>query len=226
MNPTKTTGRILGLLFLLTTIAGGIGTTIRGLSGSDVDTSAFLVSVLENTNKMNLAISLDMLSSLIAVLIALYIFPFINAFNQRLAVGYFGIASINFVILTVSNVIHVALLSVSTDFAALENSVDYPYFIALGKMLYSSYYWVHFFMLLMYSIGGSLLYFYLLKARLIPSWLAIWGLLASVIVFAGGALQLAGLSVSMLLFVQNGIFLLTFIGWLLIVGFRPKAYQE
>ncbi|WP_240473027.1 DUF4386 domain-containing protein [Eudoraea adriatica] len=142
-----------------------------------------------------------------------------------MAIAYLAIAGINFTIIVVSNIIHVNLLSLSEEFA-LTTSATNEYYTTLAKMLYDAYYWTHFLMLMMYSLGGLVLYYFLFRSKLIPGWLSIWGILASIVVFFGGALQLADIKVSGLLFVQNGIYVLTFIVWLLVKGFNPKYIKE
>ncbi len=222
MSTIANRGRQLGLLFLAAFIAGATGTIYRGLSGTNRDSAEFLNHVLENGSTMQWAIGLDMLASAIAVFIALYMFPLIRKLKAQLAIAYVGIAMINFVVITLSNVIHISLLSVASDFAVSEAD-SISHFITLAKMHYDAYYWVHFLMLMLYSVGGSVLYYFLYKVRLVHRWLAVWGLLASVIVFLGGALQIADIAVPFWLFVQNGIYMLTFIGYLLVLGFRKAA---
>ncbi len=223
MQITKNTGRIVGFLFLLATIAGGWGTSIRGLSGARDNIIAFLNSVAENASQMKLAIGLDMLGSGIGVLIAIYLYPIIKKYSARLAIAYVGIGLVNFTIITISNVIHWSLISVGANYADTTAS-DAPHFATLAIIHYEGYYFAHFLLLMCYAIGGSVLYYSLFKIKLIPLWLAVWGLLASSIVFAGGALQLAEIPVSFYLFIQNGVFILTFIGYLLAMGFRTEKY--
>ncbi len=224
MQITKNTGRIVGFLFLLTAIAGGWGTSIRGLSGARDDIMAFLNRVIENTGQMKLAIGLDMISSVIAFVIAIYLYPIIKKYSQRLAMAYVGIGFISFAIITMSNVIHWSLISVGANYGDTIAS-EAPHFATLAIMHYEGYYWLHFILLMGYAIGGSILYFFLFKTNLVPKWLAIWGMLAQIIVFAGAALQLFEIPVSFYLFIQNGIFILTFIVFLLIMGFRTEKYN-
>ena len=225
MALTKKSGRILGFLFLLTVLAGATGTAFRGLGGADANSTAFLEQIMQLTGQMKLAISLDILASAIGVGIAIFLYAFIKKYEQRLAIAYLAIAGINFTIIVVSNIIHVNLLSLSEEFA-LTTSATNEYYTTLAKMLYDAYYWTHFLMLMLYSIGGLVLYYFLFRSKLIPGWLSIWGILASIVVFFGGALQLADIKVSGLLFVQNGIYVLTFIVWLLVKGFNPKYIKE
>ncbi len=223
MQITKNTGRIVGFLFLLTVITGGWGTAIRGLSGARDNIIAFLNSVSENASQMKLAIGLDMLGSAIAVLIAIYLYPIIKKYSERLAITYVGIAFITFSIITISNVIHWSLISVGANY--VDTASEAPHFATLGIMHYEAYYWAHFLLLMCYAIGGSVLYYALFKIKLIPLWLAVWGLLAQTIVFIGAALSILDISVPFYLFLQNGVFILTFILFLLIMGFRTEKYN-
>ncbi|NAY92425.1 DUF4386 family protein [Muricauda sp. JGD-17] len=223
MKATKKSGRTLGVLFLSTIALGVIGTIFRGLSGTDIDTLDFLSMVAEKANEMKWAIGLDIVGSATMLVITLFLFPLIKKFSPRLALGYVGLAIINFVIIVVSNILHVMLLSLSTNISADATIPATENLIATGKMLYESYYWTHFLMLVLYSIANSMLFYFLLKEQYLPKWLSIWGLMASALVFVGGALQLAEIEVSFLLFAQNGIFMLFFTGWLLIRGFKDPS---
>jgi hypothetical protein len=225
MALTTKTGRILGFLFLLTVLAGATGTAFRGLGGAEANSTEFLEDILLHMGQMKLAISLDILASTIGVGIAIFLYSFIKKYNQRLAIAYLAITGINFTIIVVSNIIHVNLLSLSEEYA-VTTATTTDHFTTLAKMLHEAYYWTHFLMLMLYSLGGLVLYYFLFKTRLIPGWLSIWGILASIVVFFGGALQLADIKVSGLLFVQNGIYVLTFIAWLLIKGFNPMYIKE
>ncbi|MEM8506920.1 MAG: DUF4386 domain-containing protein [Bacteroidota bacterium] len=217
-------GRRLDLLFLISAIAGGTGTAYRGLSGADINSIAFLHQRIENTGKMQLAIGLDVIGSAIVVFIAIYVFLIVRKLNHQLGMAYVAIAMINFVVITLSNLVHISLLSVAADLTIAGTS-DHTHYITLAKMHYEAYYWAHFLMLLLYGIGGSVLYYFLYNTHLLPRWLAVWGLFASLVVFLGGALQIVGISVSILFFVQNGLFILTFMGYLHPVGFRKTSFN-
>lgn len=225
MKLTKKSGRLLGLLFLASVITGATGTALRGLSGIDANTTGFLLEIIKSTSQMKQAIYLDMFGSALGVAIAVFLYPFIKKFSVRMALTYTGIALVNFAIITLSNVIHIALLNVASQFEMAGGSNPENYTV-LSSMLHDAYYWIHFIMLILYAFGGVVLYFFFFKTKLVHQWLAVWGIIASLIVFAGGALQLADQNVSFLLFIQNGIFVLSFIVYLIILGFRPSHCKE
>ncbi len=224
MQITKNSGRIVGFLFLITVIVGGWGTSIRGLSGARDNITEFLNRLVSTSGQMKLAIALDMLGSAIAVFIAIYLYTYIKKYSARLAIAYIGIALISFAIITMSNAVHWSLLTVGADFHGTTLS-EAPYFASLAIMHYESYYWLHFILLMCYAIGGSILYYFLLKTSLVPKWLALWGIIAQTIVFTGAVLQLLDIPVSFYLFIQNGIFMLSFILFLLVAGFKTEKYN-
>ncbi|XLS29133.1 DUF4386 domain-containing protein [Flavobacteriaceae bacterium M23B6Z8] len=225
MKLTKNTGRILGLLFLTSVIAGATVTMLRGLAGFEPNTEGFLLELIKNASQMKNAIYLDMLSSTIGIVIAVFLYPYLKKYDLRLAVTYLGISFVSFALIALSNVTHFGMLTVASEFqiAGGSNPENYTTFT---KMLYEGYYWIHFLVLTLYAVGGFLLYLFFFKTKLIHQWLAIWGIVASLVVFMGGALQLAEQSVSFLFFLQNGIFVLSFIIYLLIFGFRAVHYKE
>ncbi len=225
MQPTKYSGKILGFLFLASVFTGGAGTFLRGLSGSESNTTTFLIHIFENSNTMKLAISLDTLGSAISVAIAIFLFPFISQYSKRIAMAYFSTAIINFVVIAVSNLVHYGLITLAAAYDTSTTS-NIAYFTTLSEMLFTMYYAMHFLMLLIYGVGGLLLFYYLAKTHLVPKWLAYWGMAAATIVFVGGGLQLADIEVSFLLFGQNGIMILFFIGWLLVKGFHIKDLKK
>jgi len=137
-----------------------------------------------------------------------------------MALTYFGIAFATFIIVAVSNVFHISLLSLGSEYTTASGT-NTDYFKTLGLMGYEAYYALHFLMLVLYAVGEIVLFYFFLKTGLLPKWLVAWGILANCVVFIGGALQLFDVPVSFYLFMQNGIFVLSLIIWLLIMGFRP-----
>ena len=219
MHITKNTGRILGLLFLAAAITGGLGTSMRGLSGIEPNTVSFLLELIKSNPQMKQAIYLDILSSTLSVVMAIFLYPYIQSYSTRLAVTYSGIAFVNFVLIVVSNTIHFEMLTLAAEYSLAQGKNPENYTPFTG-MLHDAYYKIHFLILLLYGIGGIVLYYFLLKTNLVYQWLAGWGIIASLIVLLGGLLQFVEIKVSFYLFLQNGLFVLSFIVYLLIMGFR------
>ena len=63
------------------------------------------------------------------------------------------------------------------------------------------------------------------RSRLVPRWLAGWGLVGYALHMVGAGAELFGLPVSLVLLIPGGIFEVTLAIWLLVKGFTPSAYD-
>ncbi len=221
MAITKNSGRILGLLFLIVMILGGLGISYRGLAEIKIEDVSFLSNIAENVNTMYVAIALDMLSNVFIVFIAFFVYRLVKKNKLPFTKVYLGIALLNFTVIIISNLIHSWLLSMSFEFESTTMAVNQDD-IATAKILYNSFFSAHFLTLILSSVANCFLFYFLFKVQVMAKWLAVWGIAASVIVSIGGLLQLLNIEVSFLLFAQNGIFMLVFILWMLIFGFKIK----
>lgn len=216
MQTKKHTGRLTGLLFLATFIAGVIGTINRGLTDGEAGTAEFISNLVATISQMKLAIGLDTLTGMITIIISIFLYPLMEKFSKRLAIAYVLVTAINFTIVTLSNSLHLSLIYL------VDSDQTSDIILPLSSMFYNAYYSLHFLILILYSFNGATLYYFMIKSRLMHQWIGIWGLVASFFVFIGGLLQLLEFSVPFVLFAQNGIFMLVFICYLLVAGFREE----
>ncbi len=219
MNSIKKTGRVTGILFLLMILAGMPGTYLRGLSTSLVASPNFLSEVFENLLQMKIAILLDLIAGAIGIGIAIVLFPILKLYKKSMAFWYLGLWLVGFAVTIVSNITHLSLLSLSQEFHKL-GAPDVGYFKTLGALKVEEYYWAHFFILILFSVGASLLYYTLFKTRLIPRFLSIWFIVSVALVFTATWLQIFDYSVSFIFYGQNGVHLLVLTFWLIVKGFN------
>ncbi|MEW7293008.1 DUF4386 domain-containing protein [Aquimarina sp. 2304DJ70-9] len=222
MYTNKKTGRIVGVLFLIVFIIGALGTSLRGLSTSLVESENFLATVHENSLQMKIAILLDIISSTVGVGIAIFLFPFLKKYNNYIALLYLTFWIIEFSIIMVSNITHFSLLSLSQEFVQ-GNVSDPTYFNMLGFLKFEEYYWAHFLILIVYSSGAALFYYLLYKVKLIPRLLSAWAFIAVTIVFIVTWMQIFDYSVSFVFYLQNGVHFIVISIWLIVKGFNSTV---
>ena len=218
----KKSGRIIGVLFLLTMLIGIVGMNLRGLSTSLAESPTFLNDVFENSFMMKTAVLLDILAASISLIIAVILFPIIKHYSQGLALSYFGLYITYFVVIIVSNIDHLSLLSLSKQFVKTK-SPDTANFNMLGLFQIESYYSSHFLSLIILSVALAILYYFLYQTKLLPRFLCIWGILAVTIVFTSTWLQIFDYDVNFIVYAQNGLFMLFFTIWLLVKGFNSST---
>ena len=221
MENNKKTGRIVGILFLLLVGIGAPGASLRGLSSALLTSPDFLEVIFEKSSEMRVSIFLDILATAVGVIIAIYLYPFLRRYHKALALAYLVAWVVQFATVLVSDINHLTLLSLSQDY--VENNVrDMNYYRSTGLALLKGYVWAHLLSLIIFSTGGVLLYSQLLRAKLLPAIILIWGIIAVSLVHVATWAQVFGYTVSFNWYMQNGVHILVFTGWLLIRGFNQS----
>lgn len=215
MSSHRKTARIVGLLFLLLLITGISGIILRELSPS-------LKDVFENSTQIKISILFDLIASTVAVGIAVLLFPILKIFNYNIALWYFGFSIVGFATIVVSNVSVFSLLTLSEEYVKL-GSPDTDYFQTLGVLKLGEYFGAHFMGLIIHTFGASMFYYLLFQSKLLPRFLSVWGLIAITLVLSATLLQIFDRSVSMILYLPNGLLQILIGIWLIIKGFNSSA---
>jgi len=158
---------------------------------------AVLISTL--TNSKTLVMGAELICGLSVIGIALIMFPLFKPYNKSVSNMYFGFRWAEGILIIITGIL----------------------FVAGGKSmleLRSLIYAVHDYI---FAIGALFFYYLLLKSRIIPAWLSIWGFLASIIVIISnllGALEV--ITPSMLLFLPIILNELLLAVWLIAKGLK------
>lgn len=226
MKSNQKLGRIVGILLVLVIAVGVPSLSLRGLSGLDTSDPNYLQLLYENALNTRYAVVLDILSSTIWLAIVLLLFKRIKEYDIKLALAILSIWLINFGIVIYGDISTLSLLELAQHYA-LETGFPTDVLMTLGDLKIEDYYGSHFLALISYATATFLFYYFLLKSKYIPAWLAIWGMLAMTLVFSASWANIFKLDVSFYFYSQNGIHLILFMGWLLFKGFAtPKTIKD
>jgi hypothetical protein len=173
MVTTRTAATVIGVLFLAADAAGAAALLVGGrLVSAPVDVAALQA----HGNRVVAAALLTLLMGVLLALIPVVGFPVFRRHDEVLATGYLvfrgalemiGYAATAFVWLAMAHIAPVPGGSaVINALARLPDAAINPYVDII------------------FGLGALILSWLLLRARLVPGWLAVWGL-------AGGALYLA-----------------------------------
>ena len=221
MKSNKKIGQLVGLLLLLIMSAGIPGTFLRGINSSLASKPDFLNTIVEDAMLMRLSITLDMLAASLWIGIIILVFPLIKAYKESIAMAFFGLWMVYFGVIIFGNISHLSLLSLGEEFS--NTSFVNPETLRItGLIKIKDYLWSHHMALMLYASATSIFYFFLYKSKLLPKYLAIWGMIAMGIVFTASWFQIFNLPVSLYAYGQNGIHMIVFTTWLLIKGFNSS----
>jgi len=224
MNP-RNTARIVGILFIIATVApistifflGFLGGAVSGEPIPD-----FLVNVSTNEMQVIIGMLIELIWALAVVGIPVMLFPILKKHNEGLALGFFSLRFIEAVSVIVHSIILLSLLTLSQEFVKA-GAPDASYYLPLGTLLLAARDWT--FMIgsgLVWSLSALLLNYVLYRSKLIPRWLSGWGLVGAVLSFATYFLGFFSINLTDFLFLPIALQEMVFAVWLIVKGFNPS----
>ena len=186
MFADKTTARIVGVLFIIGTVTAIVG---GALVEEPLKRSNALVAVAGSEGRVVTGVLLELVLAASVAGIGALLFPVLRRRNEGLAMGYVCTRILESVLLLAASVSGLVFLNLSQDHgrAGVDGLAPLGNAVLAGRDRSSVVGG-----LVMLGVSTLILNSLLLTAKLVPSWLARWGLIAGAFVLACGALQLYG----------------------------------
>ncbi len=191
MKTDRTTARVVGGLFIVGTVAGGLG---LALSQPLVDASDYLTKLSLHEDRVATGALLTLIMGVALVGTSIVIYPVLRRHSERLALGYVVARTVESVIYIIDAVLLLTLLTVSRGFVDA-GAPDASHFQTLGDAVLGARDWAGGAVLDLTAFGLSalILNYALYGARLVPRWLSVWGLAGASLYMAAGAMVMYGL---------------------------------
>jgi hypothetical protein len=223
MDTNRKTAIIVGVLFIIGTVAGILSVVF---TGAILNAPDYLMKVSANENKIIIGALFVLVMGFVLAMVPVIMFPIFKKYNEVLAIGYVvfrgALETITSIIIAISWLL---LLPLSQEYVKAV-SPDTSYFQTFGTLLQR----VAQLPMGVFVFGlGALIFYYLLyQSKLIPRWLSVWGIIAIILSLITGVLILFGLQsdFSASNFIMNfPIFLqeMVMAVWLIVKGFNPSA---
>lgn len=220
MNSSRKTARIVGVLFIIATVAYSIGIS---LIDSLMDAPVDLINVSSNENQVIIGALLVLIDAVAVVGIGVMMFPILRKHNEALALGYVAARVVESVLFVVSVITVLTILTLSQDFVQAGVS-DASHFQTIGIVLRAAGDWATVLGLgLAFALSALILNFSLFQSKLIPRWLSAWGLVGAALVFANYLLQSFSINPVEILFLPIAVQEMVFAVWLIVKGFDSSA---
>jgi hypothetical protein len=215
MNTNKNTAKIVGILFIIGTAAGVLSVVF---TGSILGAPDYLSKVSANETKIIVGSLLVLIMGFALAMVPVMMFPIFKKYNETLALGAVIFrGALEFMTYIAIAVSWLLLLTLSKEYIKA-GSPDMSHFQTSGALLLGAVDWISQALAIVFSIGAFMIYFLFYKSKLIPSWLAIWGLTGSILYLASPLLHIFNFKLDFLmapLALQEMILAL----WLIIKGF-------
>ena len=224
MNSNKKIARIVGILFIIATVAGFIGLFLLiSLNSPD-----YLVNLSANGGRIIMGAIFTLIMAAAMASIPAMISPILKKYNEALTLGYAIFWTIQVVFIVIGVIGTLLLLTLSQQFV-MAGAPDASYFQTLGTLLQTLINnWGSLIISIFFSISALILNYILYQSKLIPRWLAIWGLVGAVLHIAGGLLGMFSVvaessALGMVFVMPLALEEMVFAVWLIAKGFNPSA---
>jgi len=219
MKTYRKTATLVGSAYLFSNIAFILGTIV--MVESILGSPDYLSLISASRTQVVLGVLLSFANGLAYIGIAALLFPILRPRFESLALAYVGFRVIEFITQILADVSPLALLTLAGD-TGQTGTVQ-----GLGALLLAERFWAFQMLNLIFSLSALLLYTMLLRSRLVPGFISIWGLIAAALVLFNTVLGWFSPGLGESLGIITGLPMLmneVFLGiWLIVRGFNPSA---
>ncbi len=175
MHSIKRKIKFVGFLFIAAMAAG-----IFSVAPA-IDSTNYLTEAAANSNQVIIGAICQFMMALIYLAIAILLYPIVKKFGKSLAIGFLSLRIMTATLVIFGTILLMSILALSQEFIK-HSPQDTLSFEVLGNVLKITRDYInHVFMILVLCTGNFMLYILLIKSKLIPKWLSIWGLLGTLL---------------------------------------------
>lgn len=220
---TRTTGRIVGVGFLLAFavyLAGG------ALVDSGTGTPAVLTDVADHQVRISAGVLLMLVNSAVVVAIGVLVLPILKPRHELAAYAYLAARVFEAVTMAVGALFLLLLIPLAREYANAGAGTAASVLPSLARVAQEADQYSMRIAMIGLGIGAVLFCRALYRARLVPGFLALWGIVGYVALAAGEALGILGYGLGMAHYAPGGLFEVA-LGVLLIArGFPAREDQQ
>jgi hypothetical protein len=218
LNSNRKTAIIVGVLFVFATAFALISS---GLTGPITGSQDFLVKASANENQMIIGVLFQLAATISVVLIPAMLFTVLRRYDERIALGYFGIRILESFTLFAGAIGTLLLVTLSQEYVkAVASAV--PYFQTSGALLQGLLNWVFPLNPIIFGVGAIMFYYLLFNTQLLPRWLSIWGIIGAILVITAGVLGMFS-SFLTVLALPIAVQEMAMAAWMIIKGFNTST---
>lgn len=225
MNTYKTSARAAGVLYIMGTVSGILSVVF---TSSLLDASDVLAEIAANDTQMIAGALCVLVMGLSLALIPLAVYPVLKRHNPLLAHGYLlfrgALEMVTYIVTVVSWLV---LVPISQEYI---KAADADYFDTFGTLLVEASDQAATLTEIIFPIGALMFYIVLYRARLVPRWISVWGLVAVAFYIPAALLDLFDvldpMSISLtLLFMPMAFQEMVMAIWLIVKGFNAAERE-
>jgi len=219
-NTYRTTARVVGVVYLAGFVVG-IGGDI--LIQSILGAPDYLSTVSANSMTMAIGAMLWLMAVVGDAAHGVLMFPVLKQHNERIAVGYLAARIVDAIFIAVMVLFILIQIPLGGEYMKAA-APDASTLQALGTLFTQAQLYAYEIGMSALGLSGLMLCSTLYRAKLVPRWLAVWGLVGYAIIFCGMVSAVMGSGLGDVSSIPGGLWEV-FIGvWLIAKGFNASAF--
>lgn len=225
MREHRAAATTAGVLYIIGTVAGVIGKTITYFPAHNADDP--LAYAAKHSDAVVTGALLVLVMGLALAFVPVVLFPVLRRVNEVLATGYLIIrGAVETAVYVILAIAWLLLVPLSETVSAGPGTAS-PAGVRLGDLVLDSD-GASAVLSIVFCLGGVMFYALLYRSRIVPRWIALWGLVAIAFYVIGAVLVMYGVfggsssevtSLDMPLAVQEMVLAI----WMIARGFRPAV---
>ncbi len=178
MYTNKKTARIVGVLYIIGTLAGILSVVITKPILAVPD---YLRNISTNENQIILGALCVLIMGLALALVPVFMYPILKKYNEVLALGYVVFRGALETVTYIASVICWLFLIPLCQEYVKAGAPDASYYKTLGSLFLKGNDWISIVIQIVFPLGALILYHLLYQFKLIPRWISAWGLIAIIL---------------------------------------------
>ena len=219
VSPYRKTAIAVGVLYLAGMVVGMGG---NGLILSILATPDHLSIVPANSMMLAIGALLIMMAAVWDATHGILMFPILKQHGERHAVGYLGYRIVDAVFIGLWVLFLLLQIPLGREYLNAGAS-DTSYLQGLSAVSTQASLYAYQIAMFFVGLAGMTLCYTLYRARLVPQFLAVWGLAGYAIHLGGAALELLGFNTGLIPVIPGGLWELFMGVWLIAKGFNASA---
>lgn len=219
MNQYRTIAIVVGVVYLLGFVVGIGG---EFLFNSVLGAPNYLATLSANSLTVAIGAVLWLMAVIGDAAHGVLMFPILKPHGERLAVGYLAARIMDALFIAIMVIFILLQIPLGSEYLKAA-APDMAYLQILGRLFTQGQLYAYQIGMSTLGISGLMLCYTLYKAKLLPRWLAVWGLIGYGVIFCGMLSEIMGSGLGLASSLPGGLWEI-FVGmWLVVKGFNAPA---
>ncbi len=219
VNKYRMTATVVGIVYLLGFVVGlaGMGLFTSILSGPD-----YLSTVSTKSTLLGFAAVLWLMAVIGDAAHGVLMFPVLKQHSERMAIGYLAFRIVDATFVAIMVLFVLIQIPLGSEYLKAAAS-DAAFLQSLSTLFAQTQQYAYQIGMSALGVSGLMLCYTLYKAKLVPGWLALWGLIGYATILIGMLSAIMGSGLGDLSSLPGGLWEM-FVGvWLIVKGFSSPA---